>query len=65
MFGTQGLRRILGHKKRESFRKISQGCNEIHNLYSSFHIIKVNKSRGITWEGHATNMYHVRDSSPV
>jgi hypothetical protein len=50
------LRRIFGPKREEdgSWRKFHN--NELHNLYSSPNIVRVIKSRRISWAGHVARM---------
>jgi hypothetical protein len=50
------LRRIVGLKREEdgSWRKLHN--DELHSLYSSANIVRVIKSRRVTWEGHLARM---------
>jgi hypothetical protein len=50
------LRKIFGPKREEdgSWRKLHN--DELHSLYSSPNIVKVNKSRRMRWEGHVAHM---------
>jgi hypothetical protein len=50
------LRRIFGPKREEdgSWRKLHN--DEIHSLYSSQNIVRVNKSRRVRWVGHVACM---------
>jgi hypothetical protein len=51
------LRRIFGPKRNEvtgGWRELHK--EELHNLYSSPSIIRVNKSRGMRWAGHVARM---------
>jgi hypothetical protein len=50
------LRRIFGPKREEdgSWRKLHN--DELHNLYSSPDIVRVNKSRRMRWAGHVARM---------
>jgi hypothetical protein len=52
--GNRVLRRIFGHKRSEvigGWRKLHN--EELHNLYSSPSIIRMNKSRRVKWAEHA------------
>jgi hypothetical protein len=55
-FENRVLRRIFGPKREEdgSWRKLHN--DELHNLYSSPNIVRVIKSRIITWAGHVARM---------
>jgi hypothetical protein len=50
------LRKIFGPKREEdgSWRKLQN--DEIHNLYSSPNIVKMIKSRRMSWAGHVARM---------
>jgi hypothetical protein len=55
------MRRIIGHKREEvagGWRKLHN--EELHNLYASQNIIRVNKSRGMRWVGHVARMEEIR-----
>jgi hypothetical protein len=56
VFENRVLRRIFGPKREEdgSWRKSHNG--ELHSLYSSPNIVRVIKSRGLRWAGHAARM---------
>jgi hypothetical protein len=57
------LRRIFGPKRDEvtgGWRKLHN--EELHNLYSSPSIIRVNKSRRMRWAGHAARMGERRNA---
>jgi hypothetical protein len=55
-YGNRVLRRIFGPKSNEdqSWRKLHN--DELHNLYSSPHIVKVIKSRRMRWAEHVARM---------
>jgi hypothetical protein len=51
------LRRIFGHKRDEVtgyWRKMHN--EELHNFYSASNIIRMMKSRRMTWAGHVARM---------
>jgi hypothetical protein len=57
VFENRVLRRIFGQKRDE----VSGGCRklhneELHNLYNSPGIIRMNKSRRIKWAGHVARI---------
>jgi hypothetical protein len=57
VFENRVLRRIFGPKRDEvtgEWRKLHSG--ELHNLYSSAHIIRQTKSRRMRWAGHVARM---------
>jgi hypothetical protein len=57
MFENRVLRRIFGPKRDEvkgSWRKVHN--EELHNLYSSPSMIKMEKSRRIRWTRHVARM---------
>jgi hypothetical protein len=50
-------RRIFGPKRDEVTGNLRKRLNEeLHNLYSSPNIIRVNKTRRMRWAGHAARM---------
>jgi hypothetical protein len=55
------LRKIFGPKREEdgSWRKLHN--DELHSLYSSPNIVRVIKSRRMTWAGHVARMGEGRD----
>jgi hypothetical protein len=57
VFENRELRRIFEPKRDEligGFRTLHN--EELHNLYSSPNIIRIIKSKGIRWTGHAAQM---------
>jgi hypothetical protein len=57
------LRRISGLKRREvagGWRRLHN--EELHNLFASPNIIRLNKSRRMTWEGHEVR---IRDMKKI
>jgi hypothetical protein len=57
MFENRVLRRIFGPRRDEvmgGWRKLHN--EELHELYSSPSIIRINKSRSMRWAGHVTRM---------
>jgi hypothetical protein len=56
VFENRVLRRIFGPKREEdgSWRKLHNG--ELHSLYSSPDIVKVIKSRRLSWTGHVARI---------
>jgi hypothetical protein len=56
VFENRVLRRIFGPKREEdgSWRKLHS--DELHSLYSSPNIVRVNKSRRMRWAGHVARM---------
>jgi hypothetical protein len=54
------LRRIFGQKRDEGWRKLHN--EELHNLYSSPSIIRMNKSRRMRWAVHVTLMGEKRNA---
>jgi hypothetical protein len=57
VFENRVLRRIFGPKKDEETRGWRKLHNEeLHNLYSSPSIIRIIKSRRMTWAGHVARM---------
>jgi hypothetical protein len=62
MFENRVLRRIFGPKSdgmTRGWRKLHN--EELHNLYSSPHIIRIIKSRRMRWAGHVARMGEKRD----
>jgi hypothetical protein len=59
------LRRIFGPKKEEdgSWRKLHN--DELHDLYSSPNIVRVMKSRRMSWAGHVARMGEGRSAYRV
>jgi hypothetical protein len=58
VFENRMLRRMCGPKRDEvtgGWRKLHN--EELHNLYSSPGIIRINKSRRMTWAGHVARRY--------
>jgi hypothetical protein len=61
VFEGRVLRRIFGPKKDEvtrEWRKLHD--EEFNDLYSSLHIVRVIKSRGMRWAGHAARVGETR-----
>jgi hypothetical protein len=57
VFENRVLRRMFGTKSDEVTREWRKLHNEeLHNLYSSPDIIRLVKSRRITWAGHVARM---------
>jgi hypothetical protein len=57
VFENRVLRRIFGRKREEvtgEWRKLHN--EELHNLYSSPNIVRVMKSRRMSWAGHVARM---------
>jgi hypothetical protein len=56
VFENRVLRKIFGPKREEdgSWRKLRN--DELHSLYSSPNIVRVNKSRRMRWAGHVVRM---------
>jgi hypothetical protein len=56
----------LGSKENEGIRGRLQitniACEELHNLYASPYIIRVIKSRWMSWERHVTRMGEMRNT---
>jgi hypothetical protein len=63
MFEIRVLRRIFGPKEEVSggWRRLHN--EEIHNLYASPHIIRVIKSRKLTWVWHVACIGKMRNAS--
>jgi hypothetical protein len=60
------LRRIFGPKSDEvtrGWRKLHN--EELHNLYSSASIIRMNKSKMMTWERHVARMGEKRNACRI
>jgi hypothetical protein len=56
-FEDKVLKKIFGPKRDEVTRKGSRPHNEeLNNLYSSSHIVRVIKSRRMRWAGHEARM---------
>jgi hypothetical protein len=63
VFENRVLRRIFGPKRDEVMGEWRMLHNkEVHNLYSSPHIIRQVKSRQIRWAGHVARMGEERKS---
>jgi hypothetical protein len=60
VFENRVLRRIFGPKVMGAWRKLHN--EELHNLYSSPIIIRMNKSRRIRWAGYVARMGVKRDA---
>jgi hypothetical protein len=61
---NRALRRMSGPKRNEvtgGWRKLLN--EELHNLYSSPHIISMIKSRRMRWAGHVASMGEMRNVS--
>jgi hypothetical protein len=61
VFENRVLRRIFGTRRdevTEDWRKLHN--EELHNLYSSQNIIRMNKSRRMRWAGHVARMGEMR-----
>jgi hypothetical protein len=57
VFQNKLLRRIFGPKREEVAGELRRLHNEeLHNLYASTEIIRVIKSRSMTWAKHAARM---------
>jgi hypothetical protein len=54
------LRRIFGPKGRKTDCGEKLHNDELHNLYISPNIVRVNKSRRMRWTGHVTRMVEGR-----
>jgi hypothetical protein len=56
VFENKVLRKIFGTKREEdgSWRKLHN--DELHNLYSSPNVVRVNKSGRLRWAGHVAQM---------
>jgi hypothetical protein len=57
VFENRALRGIFGPKRVEvigGWRKLHN--EELHNLYGSPSIIRINKSRRVRWSGHVASM---------
>jgi hypothetical protein len=66
VFENRMLRRIFGPKRDEvtgGWRKLHN--EELHNLYSSLSIIRMNKSRRISWAGHVARMSGDRNRNRI
>jgi hypothetical protein len=63
MFENRVLRGIFGPKREgvaEGWRRLRN--EELHNLYTSPHIITVIKSRRMKWAGHVARMGEVKNA---
>jgi hypothetical protein len=63
VFENRVLRRIFGTKREEvagGWRRLYN--EELHNLYASPNIIRVMKSRRMTWVGHVARMGQMRNA---
>jgi hypothetical protein len=63
VFENRVLKRIFGPKRDEvtgDWRKLHN--KELHNLYSSPNIIRMNKSRRMRWAGHVARMWETRNA---
>jgi hypothetical protein len=59
VFEDRELRKIFGPKREEdgSWRKLhNDELHNRHNLFSSFNIVRVIKSRSMRWAGHMARM---------
>jgi hypothetical protein len=56
VFENRVLRRIFGPRRDEVMADWRKLHNELHNLYSSPNIIRMNKSRRMRWAGHVAQM---------
>jgi hypothetical protein len=66
VFENRALKRIFGPKRdgvMEDWRKLRN--EELHNLYCSPSIIRMNKSRRMKWAGHVTRMMEKRNTYRV
>jgi hypothetical protein len=65
VFENRELSKIFGPKREEdgSWRKLHN--DELHDLYSSPHIVRVIKSRRMRWAGHVARMGEGRDAYRV
>jgi hypothetical protein len=66
VFENRVLRKIFGPKRDEvtgEWRRLHN--EELYDLYSSPNIIRVIKSRGISWAGHEARMVDRRGASRV
>jgi hypothetical protein len=61
VFDKKMVRRMFGPKREGVAGGRRRLYNELHNLYTSLHIIRVIKSRRIRWAGHVTYMGKVRN----
>jgi hypothetical protein len=63
MVGNRVLTRVFGSKRNEvtgGWRKLHN--EQLRNLYSLPYIIKITKSRRMSWAGHAARMGNMRNS---
>ena len=56
VFENRILRRIFGPKRDENGEWRRLHNEELHSLYSSPNIVRVNNSRRLTWKGHVARM---------
>jgi hypothetical protein len=56
VFENRVLRRIFEPKRDEMTGECRKLHNELHDLYSSPSIIRINKSRRMRWAGHVARM---------
>jgi hypothetical protein len=56
VFENTVVRRIFGTKKEEDGSRRKLHNDELHSLYSSPNIVKVNESRSMWWAGHVVRM---------
>jgi hypothetical protein len=56
VFENRVLRRIFGPRMEEDESWRTLHNDELHNLYSSPNIVRVNKSRRMRWAGHVARM---------
>jgi hypothetical protein len=63
LFENRVLSRIFGPKRDEVMGEWERLHNEeLHDLYSSPSIIRINKSRRMTWAGHVARMWEKRNA---
>jgi hypothetical protein len=63
VFENRALRRIFGPKREEvagGWRRLHS--EELHNLYTSPHIVRVIKSRIMRWAGHVARTGEMRNA---
>jgi len=62
VFQNKVLRRIFGPTREEvagGFRRLHN--EELHNLYDSYNVIRVIRSRRKKWAGHVEHMREIRN----